>query len=235
MLIKDINNDAQSMNVDYSMFYESGSRDTIVKDKVVLDKIVDLPCLEACKYLFDCNILTQNSSANKDDIDYGSGYITIDYKSLDEHNKKVYEDLVQRKIATEYSNIYFNGDEKSEVIRTQPFMIEVPLNDNTDSEEFSKILLEIAKEFAPQDILYGFYTTKEMEMMAKNSLDMYTDNGRTFEEYLFSKYDGEMSISSLIKEYAMVKNYYYDENNKRYWISEDLYNKSINNGKENIL
>jgi hypothetical protein len=235
MLIKDIKNDAQSMNVDPSLFYVSGSRDTIIKDKKVLDLVVDSPCLEACKYLFDCNILTQNSSANQNDLSVGTGYITIDYKSLDEHNRKVYEDLVQRKLATNYNNVYFNGDKQTDIVVAQPFMIEVPLNENTDSEEFSKLMLEIAKEFVPQDILYGFYTTKEMEMMAKKSLDMYTDSGRTFEEYLFSKYDGEMSISSLIKEYAMINNYYYDEKNKRYWISEDLYNKSINNVKENIL
>ena len=96
MLIKDIKNDAQSFDVDSSMFYVSGTRDTLIKDKKVLDIIIDPPCLEACKYLFDCNILTQNSSANQNDLSVGKGYITIDYKSLDDHNKKVYEDLLKK-------------------------------------------------------------------------------------------------------------------------------------------
>lgn len=231
MLIKDIKPDAQSANVDPSFFFEDGTRDTIIKDRKVLDLIIDPPCLEACKYLFDCNILTQNSSANQNDLKYGAGYITIDYKSLDDHNKKVYEDLLSRGIATPYSFNYFLD---TDLVTTQRFNIEVPLNENTDSEEFSNLMLEIAKNFSPQEILYGFYTQEEVEKMAEYALDKPFRDG-VFEDYLFSKYGSSMKYSDLVKEYANDHGYYYDEEKNRYWISEELYKKSINKSKDNIL
>ena len=235
MLIKDIKNDAQSFNVDSSMFYEGGSRDTIIRDRTVLDIIIDPPCLEACKYLFDCNILTQNSSANRNDISVGKGYITIDYKSLDEHNKKVYEDLLKRGIATQYHTIYYDD---TDVVQSQCFTIEVPLNGNTDSEEFSKLMLEVAKNFSPQEILYGFYTQEEIEAIAPNSLNMCVEDDDSFSyfgEYLSSRYGEEIKMSDLVKEYVKIKGYYYDEENSTYWISEELCRKAKNSRKENIL
>lgn len=235
MLIKDIKNDAQSVNVDSSMFYVSGTRDTIIKNREVLDLIVDPPCLEACKYLFDCNILTLNSSANQNDLSTGYGYITIDYKSLDEHNKKVYEDLLKRGIASPYNTHYYD---KTDVVETEMFTIEVPLNENTDSEEFSNTILEIAKQFSKQDVLYGFYTQEEIETIAQNSMGMYVDNDEGFpyfENYLMNKYGESIKMSDLVNEYVKIVGYYHDETNNRYWIAEDLYKKSINSEKNNIL
>ena len=231
MLIKDIKPDAQSANVDPSFFFEDGTRDTIIKDRKVLDLIVDKPCIAACKYLFDCNILTQNSSANQNDLSTGVGYITIDYKSLDDHNKKVYEDLLNRGIVTQYVEERLHG---LDVVNRQHFTIEVPLNENTDSEEFSNLMLEIAKNFSPQEILYGFYTQEEMEKIAENSLNSYYEGG-TFEDYLTAKYGSSMTYSDLTREYAKAFGFYHDEGNNRYWISEELYKKSINKSKDNIL
>lgn len=231
MLIKDIKPDAQSANVDPSFFFEDGTRDTIIKDRKVLDLIIDKPCIAACKYLFDCNILTQNSSANQNDLSTGVGYITIDYKSLDDHNKKVYEDLLNRGIATQYVEERLHG---LDVVNRQHFTIEVPLNENTDSEEFSNLMLEIAKNFSPQEILYGFYTQEEMEIIAENSLNSYYEGG-TFEDYLTAKYGSSMTYSDLAREYAKAFGFYHDEGNNRYWISEELYKKSINKSKDNIL
>lgn len=231
MLIKDIKPDAQSANVDPSFFFEDGTRDTIIKDRKVLDLIIDKPCIAACKYLFDCNILTQNSSANQNDLSTGVGYITIDYKSLDDHNKKVYEDLLNRGIATQYVEERLHG---LDVVNRQHFTIEVPLNENTDSEEFSNLMLEIAKNFSPQEILYGFYTQEEMEIIAENSLNSYYEGG-TFEDYLTAKYGSSMTYSDLAREFAKAFGFYHDEGNNRYWISEELYKKSINKSKDNIL
>ena len=64
MLIKDIKPDAQSYNLDPNLFYYASTANCIIKDRETLKLIVDPPCLEACEYLFDCNILTTSSSAN---------------------------------------------------------------------------------------------------------------------------------------------------------------------------
>ena len=99
-------------------------------------------------------------------------------------------------------------------------------------------MLEVAKNFSPQEILYGFYTQEEVEIMAENSLNMCVEDGeefKRFEDYLIPRYGSEMKMSDLVKEYVKIKDYYYDEENNRYWISEELYKKSINKSKDNIL
>lgn len=53
-----------------------------------LAELVEFPLLEACQELFDKNIQTVFSSANTKDVG-GFGYITIDFESLSEENKKI--------------------------------------------------------------------------------------------------------------------------------------------------
>src|ERR1035437_10524830 len=55
-----------------------------------LSKLVEAPLLEACEDLYDKNIRTAMSSANKKDIEYGGhAYIDIDFDSLSEENKAI--------------------------------------------------------------------------------------------------------------------------------------------------
>lgn len=63
------------------------------KSREALSGLVEAPLLEACESLFDKNIQTVFSSANKDDIRSGEVYITIDYDSLTPANQMVARSL----------------------------------------------------------------------------------------------------------------------------------------------
>ena len=75
---------------------------------------------------------------------------------------------------------------------------------------------------------------EEMEIIAEDNINAYYE-GETFEDYLIAKYGTSMTFSDLTREYAKAFGFYHDEGNNRYWISEELYKKSINKSKENIL
>lgn len=224
MLIKDIEATAQSGNLDPDLFYYASTANTIVKDRETLKLMVDKPCLEACEYLFDCNILTTTSSANKNDISFGSGFIGINYDSLDETNKEIYNKLKEKQLVGEYGS-YTNGYG----LETHDFLIEVPLTSETTSEEFSNRLMEIVKMFQKQDLLYGSYTKEQFKKIAYNGLSniVMVDNFTgTFENYLFNRHEDDVFVNDILKDYASIYGYHYDEQEEKYWISKELYLKA---------
>ncbi len=126
---------------------------TQVESKADLAKIVEEPCLAVCEDLYDKNILTYWSSANKDAPD--KAYVLIRYESLDDNNKKIADDLLARGVlkdnyqmesgnsAEEYGNALYLGIDTN---------LDMPV------QEISDKLCQIASEFAPQDIKYNVYT-----------------------------------------------------------------------------
>ncbi len=224
MLIKDIEPNAQSGNLSPDLFYYASTANTIVKNRETLKLMVDKPCLEACEYLFDCNILTTTSSANKNDISAGSGFIGVNYDSLDETNKEIYNKLKERQLVKE-----FGSHKDAYGINKHDFLIEIPITSETTSEEFSKKLMEIVKVFQKQELIYGSYSKEEFKNIAYNGLSnfvMTDDFVGTFEKYLLSKYKNDIYVDNILKEYASINEFYYDEQEERYWISKELYLKA---------
>lgn len=226
MLIKEIKPDAQSYNCSSDCFY-GGSKNTInvlPKSREVLKLIVDEPCLKACEYLFECNIRTTDSSANQRNVS-SEGRIVIDCSSLSEENKKVVEFLIDKGLIVQ------NPCENW-------VNIELPIDETTTVEEFSENMLKIASFFRPQEILYGFYTEKEMEEKAIEHADDYVDElAQKMDKGLIEEEpNGQLEIDSngkrislktLIKMYVeLCTEYYYDEKNNRYWICKELYDKA---------
>ena len=224
MLIKDIEAIAQSGNLNPDLFYYANTANAIVKDRETLKSMIDEPCLEACEYLFDCNILTTTSSANKNDISKGTGFIGINYDSLDETNKEIYNKLKEKQLVGEYgshTNTYG--------IETHDFLINIPLTSETTSEEFSNRLMEIAKMFQKQELLYGSYTKEEFKKIAYEGLSniVMVDNFTgTFENYLFSRHEDDVFVDDILRDYASIYGYHYDEQEGKYWISKELYLKA---------
>ena len=253
LLIKEIEPEAQSYKLERNYFYNStyGTRDTIVKSRDTLDLIIDPPCLEACKYLYDCNILTINSTANKKNIENGKGAIDINYHSLDDYNRKVVDSLVSEGL------IHLREDFDKES-RDEVFSIEIPINENTTVEDFSNQMLTIAKYFQPQEIRYGYYTKDEfydyVAQKAPNALvyNATEEKWKNFAEDIIDKLDnGEISADSpanieifygerkafisfdtLCLEYAKTINYFYDENEEKYWVDKELYEKAMKENKK---
>ncbi|MCX4365010.1 MAG: hypothetical protein OSJ70_04480 [Bacilli bacterium] len=240
MLIKNIEADAQSFNLLSNAFYggRGGTQDTYVKNRETLDIIVDAPCLEACQYLFDCNILTLASSANKNDITsdlaYSKGFITIDYSSLDESNKEIFNKLVE-------SGLIILGEDFE---KRRKFNLEVSITEDTTVEEFSNKMLSLAYNFQPQQILYGCYTLEAFQnYVAEKLLNAKTMEGRNFCDILLENLNngkileepsGEVeiqdgrriSLNTLCHIFANEFGYFYDEEEQKYWIDKELHEKA---------
>ena len=54
-----------------------------------LKEVVEPPLLTACEILYDKNIETKSSSANKDNVEQGFAYIYIDYDTLSPANQEI--------------------------------------------------------------------------------------------------------------------------------------------------
>ena len=232
MKISEIKPEKQSIDVNANLFYVSGSRETIPKSKEVLKLIVDSPCLKACEYLYDCNIRTCNSSANCQDVN-SYGYITIDYKTLDDQNKQIYHQLVQK------------GFIENQTLEMKENMIlvnlKVPITMDTDVEEFSNQMYKIAHCFQPQEILYGRFSEEEMNQIALQSLNARNLEGIPLWKIILEKMqrgeiptneNGELqignfsfSLSYFTQELAEVRGYYFDEPTKEYWLNLEFYER----------
>jgi len=239
MLIKDLDNSRQSCDVSSDFFIVQGTASAIVKSKEILALIVDEPCLKACEYLYDCNVLTTGSSANGTNFNK-HGEITIKYSSLNDKNKEIYKRLVSLGVAKvvekydiETKSFTYNVEE------TDAFHLIVPMDETTTDDDFSNKMETIARQFQPQDILYGNYTSMQMfdlmmELIEKKRV---TPLGQLIEDYMVKEVEkGNISIDEegywdLNQTVTIFNNisceYYYDSEEDKYWIDESLYHKHI--------
>lgn len=108
-----------------------------------LASLVELPILNACQILWDKNIITGMSSANKKDVGL-CAYIQLPKKYLSEENLAVLETIPN-------VSEYLNG------MTEETAKISYPVNDESTVEEVSSYFDKIAGMFSSQDILYGVY------------------------------------------------------------------------------
>lgn len=107
-------------------------------------KLVEYPLLDCCLILWDKNILTVQSSANKDDVNslYGRlAYIDIDYTSLSEKNKRIAEVL---------GGIIRTDRERRRLIRLE-YLIE---DKNLDVEIIREVFIKMALRFRKQKAIW---------------------------------------------------------------------------------
>ena len=130
---------------DVSQIQESPRKVLLRKD---FPSYVELPCLEACLYLYDLNIHTYSSGCNK--VNYDNAHIMIYYDDLSDENKEV----VERLIAKGYAK---KNEYDGEVFVT----IAIKTNLNDDIQKVSDTLLNVVKAFTYQDVLFGFKTIEE--------------------------------------------------------------------------
>ena len=134
---------------------------TQINSKADLPKIVEKPCLAVCEQLYDKNILTYWSSANKE-----SPYkaeVIIRYESLDEKYKKIANDLSARGILSIGS--YLDSRNTAEEYG-QAVILRIKTNPNMTVKEISEQLCSVAMNFAPQDIKYNVYTPDYLSQYA---------------------------------------------------------------------
>ena len=128
---------------------------TQVESKADLAKIVEEPCLAVCEDLYDKNILTYWSSANKNSPD--RAYVLIRYESLDDNNKKIADDLIAQDVLSDAPRWQFGSHTCAEEYG-KALYLGIDTNLDMSVTEISERLCKIAAEFAPQDIKYNVYT-----------------------------------------------------------------------------
>lgn len=114
---------------------------------------VELPCLEACLYLYDLNIRTMSTNCNKEEPNV---YIMIDFGSLSDENKEI-----ARNLANE-GKLFLNEEDNEHLNCGIKFS--ASLEDDVD--EISNKLLKIVKYFQIQDVL-----SKKFKMTKINFLN----------------------------------------------------------------
>lgn len=136
---------------------------TQVESKADLAKIVEEPCLAVCENLYDKNILTYWSSANKNAPD--RAYVLIRYESLDDNNKKIADNLIAQGVLSDAPKYNFDSYNTAQEYGKSLYL-GIDTNPDMEVAEISERLCKIAAEFAPQDIKYNVYTP---EYLLENS------------------------------------------------------------------
>ncbi len=124
-------------------------RDTILKNRSDLERLVEAPLLSACQEFYDKNIDTLSSSANKKDVPYGSGHIEINFDSLSDKNKEIGKTL---------GNVGFFDD-------INKLNIKIPITTESTFQEVQDKSLEIAHKFFKQRYSVNVWTLEQMRQL----------------------------------------------------------------------
>ena len=126
-----------------------------------LEDFVEEPCLDACRQLYDLNIQTYMSSANKQNVG-NSAWISIFFDSLSEENKKIIDMMKNNN-----NGSYITKEEPDFGSKDNPnvkciITINVPVNEETTVGEVREIFLRTISSLKLQDVLYGRYSREEV-------------------------------------------------------------------------
>lgn len=181
----------------------------MVKNREDLRKIIEEPCLPACLKLYDLNIQTVNSSANRREIG-DNAYIGINYDSLDENNKKILNKLIDNGIIEPLS-LSDNPNQRG----GRDFSIKVPIHEDDTVGIVSDRFMQIVSCFEQQDVLYGrLDEDKELE----SAVNMYG-------ELLQPDEDGNVAFEDVVDIITSAYGYAYDEELHIFWETKDLMDK----------
>lgn len=130
-----------------------------------LKEIVEEPCLKACQELFDKNIQTVDSGCNGENCS-DCAYIIINYDTLDEQNKRIADDMVNRKIAVFHP--------KSDVCTRNYFnhiFIQVPTSPEETVASVERKLSNITQSFVPQRKIVKRMDPQEILAMHRRAME----------------------------------------------------------------
>lgn len=203
--------------------YGYSTENVIVKNREDLRKIIEEPCLPSCLVLYDKNIRTVNSSANKREIG-GQAYIGIDYDSLDENNKRILEDLIARGII-EQQELSDNPQKRG----GRDITIKVPVTEEDTVGTVSDKFMAIIRQFEVQDVLYGRRSVESV----LNEINQH------YQDFCHPNENGEVEFEE-IKDIitSVYTDMVYDEETDMFWETKDLLDKHkqfINRDKDNDL
>ncbi len=129
------------------------SSETITREN--LRDFIEEPLVEVVESLYDKNILTCMSSANKTNVN-GTAWLSIFYDKLSEENKKI----VQQKIKEGIAEMCYEHD-SGKVIH-----LHMPITEQTTVDEVKNFFLSKISDFRMQDIPCNKYKSKSEILFA---------------------------------------------------------------------
>ena len=160
--------------------------------------------MKACQILYDKNIRTTSTSANKNDLEWGRVYFNIDFDSLSEENQEIAK---------------AHGDKVSETVdgRQVGFKFLFDPNNGVTAEEIEGWSVEIANKFKRQELTWAEGKTLEQLKIEFAG----ADQSNPFFEKMWGTYSEEEAHAVFTEDYS----YYYNENDGKYYRSEELCKK----------
>lgn len=128
-----------------------------------LQDFIEVPCLDACRYLYDLNIQTTMSSANKKDV-VGYGYIHIALDSLSTENQQI----VLRMLEQDNNKDRFSLGTEHGSVPKRIISIKTPINEETTVGDVKKDFMQVLSSLKIQDVLYGRYSRDEVIQYIKS-------------------------------------------------------------------
>ncbi len=111
------------------------SRNQMIMGREEIKELVEPPLVRACEQLWDKNIRTLSSSANRKDVGTGA-YIILDYDSMSSENQEVAQEMEE---VIDYDGM-------------QALKLKMPIGDDeTLFEEVEKSALEMSDKFKKQE------------------------------------------------------------------------------------
>ncbi len=163
-----------------------GESERIILRKEELEGIIEKPLLAACQELYDKNIQTVSTSANRENIKAGLVYIDIDYESLSLENREIAERLGKLQER--------NGHKRVK--------IEIPVDEQTSIAEIKQRSKKIAEEFKKQPMTWApTYAIKDLKEIFGIDPDEHDfDDPQEWEEQGYF-YDEENKVFYLSQEH----------------------------------
>ena len=172
------------------------SSDQMIRNREQLTNLIEIPLLSACQELYDKNIQTLATSANKKDIGTGEIYIIIDFNSLSPENQE---------IAKQYADVVDLNEHASKWGKLEAVKIIIPVNPIDEKISVLEIKQEaekIADAFKEQPMTWApKYTLEDLK-----------------ECYCIDSDDLEIWEDEL--------GFYYDREEKVFYVSEEHYKKT---------
>lgn len=181
-------------------------------------------CIESCIDLFNKNIKTTMNDTEgviEDTVNNGKCFITIDYTTLSEENKAIFEELLNSGLARRFNDGGINS-----------ITIETPCRKEETVGEVSNRLKLIASKLNEQDILFGRQT---LEDFYNNKLANYMG---LYKEIANKYFDKEECTWDDVIDFTKELGFYYDPDEDILWDNKKLYDRHIkyimNNKEEQI-
>lgn len=173
----------------------AASRDRAVLNREQLKSLVEPPLLSACEELFDKNIRTLETTANRTNIETGgNAAIVIDHDSLSETNRLIAAQLVEEGLATLDVDNYDGY--------THALTVLIPLSPQITVQEIEDKANAIAHRFIKQAMTWASrYNFEQAAAIAKA--------------------ENQAEIIEAMKYFG----FYYDEENQEFFASEEHYRK----------